>query len=365
MGRNNTYYINGSELAKMINEAIAEVQNNEEFTYTDMFGVKTRRENRVNAIKYAAKYPALIQKIQAIADEITRRINLLQQKGAVNEILNTAAKIVTKGGAKAFTKQARKIVGRLGLAAIPAFIVGPQNIQAYFQKFSTNRAQATPQEVIAAYDELTSWMINICSSIQEKPEILGASALQNETLNGPEEVESGPMFDVGDAAELAISIGVFYIPYVGPALAALDLAHSLVHAGASANQEGLKVVEKQYQYLTKAIKDINACLQSSNNPQALNQAKAAAQQGKKPVAQTQQQVRQAPTGYVIGQPAPFASNDPAQVQRLQSYLGLQPTGRWDGNTQKAWDGWLGKTYPSLGKNIGKTVGRAVTAGLTR
>lgn len=372
-----TYNVNERELYEIINAVVKKMVNenveSEAFTYTDMFGAKTRRENRVNAIKYAKYYPQYVKKIQAIADEVSRRVQILtsaSQQKQVNEVAGAmtkiggklAAKGITKASAKAFGKKAAGVVGKISLASIPAFIIGPQNIQAYFQKFNTNRANATPQEVIAAYDELATWMQNICGIIQQHPEILGATKLNDETLNGPQEVDSGPMFDAGDVVELAASIGLWSIPFVGWALGAIDLAHGIVHAGAEGNKEGLKMVANQISYLNKAIANINAALagKTANGQQPKQQT---------PQQQGQQQVTAAlPNGYVIGQPAPFAGTDPQQVQRLQGYLGLNPTGRWDNNTQTAWDNWLRKTYPSAesvgraSKNVAKNVARGVVAG---
>lgn len=371
MGNSVTYIVNGKELYEIINAADKKLVNenteNEKFTYGDMFGIKTSRENRVNAIRYAKYYGQYYQKVQAIADEVDRRVQLLtnaSQQQQINEIggalgkigTKLAAKGITKASAKTFGKKAAGVVGKIGLASIPAFIVGPENIQAYFQKFNSNRAQVTPKEVIVAYDELATWMQNICAVLQEHPEILGAGQLTDETLNGPEAVDSGPMFDAADAVELAASIGVYAIPYVGWALGAIDLVHSVIHAGADANKEGLKMVENQMKYLDKAIANINAALSGK--------AANGQQRGQNPQQQTAGTL---PNGYVVGQPAPFAKSDPQQVQRLQGYLGLQQTGSWDRNTQSAWDNWLRRTYlskQSVGrttKNITKNVGRAVVS----
>ena len=370
MGNSVTYIVNGKELYEIINAADKKLVNenaeNEKFTYGDMFGIKTSRENRVNAIRYAKYYGQYYQKVQAIADEVDRRVQLLTNAsqrqineigGAIGKIgTKLAAKGITKAAAKTFGKKAAGVVGKIGLASIPAFIVGPENIQAYFQKFNSNRAQVTPKEVIAAYDELATWMQNICAVLQEHPEILGAGQLTDETLNGPEAVDSGPMFDAADAVELAASIGVYAIPYVGWALGAIDLVHSVIHAGADANKEGLKMVENQMKYLDKAIANINAALSGK--------AANGQQRGQNPQQQTAGTL---PNGYVVGQPAPFAKSDPQQVQRLQRYLGLQQTGSWDRNTQSAWDNWLRRTYLSkqsvgrTAKNVAKNVGRAVVS----
>lgn len=355
MRKNATYNINETELHEIINAVLEKMLNesveSEGFTYTDMFGANTRRENRVNAIKYAKYYPQYVQKIEAIVKEVDRRVQILMgasQNQQMNEIAGAVTKIgsklaakgITKAAAETFGKKAAGVVGKISLASIPAFIIGPQNIQAYFQKFNTNRANATPQEVIAAYDELATWMQNICGVIQQHPEILGATKLNDETLNGPQEVDTGPMFTAGDVVELAAAIGVWSIPFVGWALGAIDLAHGIAHAGAEGNKEGLQMVANQMSHLNKAIANINAALagQSANGQQ----------QAAQPQQQGQQQIAGGlPNGYVVGQPAPFASTDPQQVQRLQNYLGLNPTGRWDNNTQAAWDNWLRKTY-SLG-----------------
>ena len=343
------YKISGKELNRMINEAIEEKILDEKITWTDMFGLKTRKQNRINAISYARQYGELVNKINAIAQEIDRRVELLQstQSGQMNESVGAftklggilASKGFTKAAAKSFAKRAGKVVGGIGLASIPAFIVGPQNIQAWFQKFNSNRAQVTPKEVISAYDELTEWMRNICQVLQEHPEILGAQqALSDETLNGPEEVQ-GEGFGVGDAVEMAAGIGMYAIPYVGWALGAVDLAHSIVHAGAEANREGLEQVSNQIKYLNKAVANVNQALQGKS-PRKTNQYT------QQPVQQQPQQQTQAqfPNGYFVGRPAPFASNDPQQVARMQNYFGLQATGRWDRNTQVAWDNWLRQTY---------------------
>ena len=365
-----TYVLTEEKLRHMIKEVAASVitenDNNEGFTYNDMFGLKTSRQNRINAITYAKYYGTYVKKIQAIANEIDRRINILtnasnrqvsESAGAFTKIgSRLASKGITKAAAQGFAKKASKVVGVAGLASIPALIIGPQNIQAYFQKFNTNRSQVKPKEVINAYDELASWMQNICSALQEHPEILGATQLDASILNGPGEVDSGPMFTAGDAIEMAAGIGVYAIPYVGWALGAIDLVHSIAHAGADANREGLEMVKNQTKYLNKAIANINAAL-SGKNPQT-QQTTSQQQQAATP---------QLPNGYVVGQPAPFASSDPAQVQRLQNYLGLQATGKWDRNTQSAWDKWLQETYStnqSVGrtvKNVTKNVGRALVS----
>ena len=371
----NTYVLTEGELCHMIKEVAASVitenDNNEGFTYNDMFGLKTNRQNRINAITYAKYYGTYVKKIQAIANEIDRRINVLTNasNGQVSESIGAFSKIgsrlaskgITKAAARGFAKKAGKVVGAAGLASIPAFIIGPQNIQAFFQKFNTNRGQVTPKEVIGAYDELASWMQNICSALQEHPEILGATQLDASVLNGPEGVDNGPMFTAGDAIEMAAGIGVYAIPYIGWALGAIDLAHSIVHAGADANREGLEMVKNQMKYLDKAIANVNAAL-SGKNPNTQKQ------QTQQPAGQQQQTATpQLPNGYVVGQPAPFAGSDPAQVQRLQNYLGLQATGKWDRNTQSAWDKWLQETYgtnQSVGrtaKNVGKNVGRALVS----
>jgi hypothetical protein len=365
MNKKNTHKITEREMRGLIKESIIEIVNenyeNEGFTYTDMFGIKTRRENRVNAIRYARMFGSYFEKIQAIADELDRRLNLLtaSKSQQVNEIADAVAKVgtklFTKAGLKAFGKKASGVVSKIGLASIPAFIIGPQNVQAYFQKFNTNRAQATPQEVIAAYDGLANWLQNICGVLQQYPEILGAGQLDKGTLNGPEAVDGGPMFTAGDAVELAASIGVYAIPYVGWALGAIDLVHSFVHAGAEANKEGLEMVRNQIKYIDKAIVNINAALSGkSANGQQVDTG-------------NQQTAQQLPNGYVIGKPAPFAQNDPQQVMRLQNYLGLTPTGKWDNNTQTSWDNWLRKTYMTgagtgrVVKNTAKNIGRSIVS----
>lgn len=370
MNKKNTHKITESEMRSLIKESIIEIVNenceNEGLTYTDMFGVKTRRENRVNAIRYARMYGSYVEKIQAIADEVSRRVNLLSASKSqqVNEIASVGTKVgtklLTKAGLKAFGKKATGVVSKIGLASIPAFIIGPQNIQAYFQKFNANRAQATPQEVIAAYDELANWLQNICGVLQQHPEILGAGQLDKETLNGPEAVDGGPMFSAGDAVELAASIGVYAIPYVGWALGAIDLVHSIVHAGAEANKEGLEMVGNQIKYIDKAIVNLNAALSGQ-------QTSGIATNGQQANTGNQQSAQQLLNGYVIGKPAPFAQNDPQQVMRLQNYLGLTPTGKWDNNTQTAWDNWLRKTYMTgagtgrVVKNTAKNIGRTIVS----
>lgn len=365
-----TYKLNENDVRFLIKESIAdfikESQENEGFTYTDMFGIKTRHENRVNAIKYARKYGEYVNKIQNIANEVNRRVNILTSANGqgINESAGAAVKVgtklLTKAGAKTFAKRAAGIVGKVGLASIPAFIIGPQNIQAYFQKFNTNRAQATPQEVISAYDELASWMQNICGVLQQHPEILGAGQIDKNIINGPEAVDNGPMFNAGDAIELAASIGIYAIPYVGWALGAIDLVHSVVHAGAEANKEGLEMVGNQIKYIDKAIVNLNAAL--SGKPASGNSTN-----GQQANAGNQQPAQQLPNGYVIGKPAPFAQNDPQQVMRLQNYLGLTPTGKWDSNTQTSWDNWLRKTYMTgagagrVVKNTAKNIGRTIVS----
>ena len=105
-----TYRLNGIEITSLINEeverALSENQTDEKWTYNDMFGVKTRRENRVNAIKYARLYGSYVNKIQKISDEVSRRLEILQNSQRLNEVAGALARIGAKFAAKGITKSA-------------------------------------------------------------------------------------------------------------------------------------------------------------------------------------------------------------------------------------------------------------------
>ena len=180
------------------------------------------------------------------------------------------------------------------MAAIFANV--PQRIGQWVQKFKTP-GQTTPNEVVTAYGELAEWMQEMCQATQEHPELLGAASLNAETLNGPEEVQ-GNGFGVKDGVELAASVGISFIPVVGWAYDALDIAASLVSAGAENDEEGLKAVEQQYQYLNKAVADMNKVLSQTSNAQIPRQTQTY-QQTQMP-QQTQAQQNQ----QTQGQPVP-------------------------------------------------------------
>ena len=120
----------------------------------------------------------------------------------------------------------------------------------------------------------------------------------------------------------------------------------LVSAGAKQDEEGLKIVEKQYEYLTTAVKDMNQALVQSakQKPGKVTQQQQAPQPAQVQTNQVATAKRQLPAGYAVGRPAPFAANDPQQVARFQQFVGIQPTGRWDNNTQTYWNNWLKQTY---------------------
>lgn len=343
--------------------------DNEAFLGID-FGIDERQRNRINTFKYARLYSGLVQQVEKIAAELERRVQILQnaqgqgakaQQPTMNEgLVGAAIKGVGKYGWKNGLKGAARLAGKkawkrtmyAGIAAAAALFAGiPQSITARIQQFK-NPAQTQPDDVIQAYGELAEWMGGMCQAVQENPEILGATALNDATLNGPEQVKSGPFMTGGEVAGVATSIGLACIPVVGWAAAAVfdavDIASMLVSGGAKQDEEGLKMVEKQYEYLNVAIKDMNQALAQSaqQKPQAATQQRQVQQQTPQQQAQAVTQKRQLPAGYVVGRPAPFANNDPQQVARFQKFVGLNPTGKWnDGqNTQAYWDNWLRQTY---------------------
>ena len=353
------YKISDKELARLINESVVnylkENKNDEAFLGID-FGTQMRKENRLNTFKYARLYSDMVQKVQAIANQLNARIQLLQQTQAVNEsLVGAMAKGVSRYGLRTGIKAGARVAGKkafkktmyAGLAAAAACIAGiPQTITQRLQQFK-NPGQTQPKDVINAYSELAEWMQDMCKSVQENPEILGATALQDSTINGPEDTEKTSFITKGQAAGLATSLGLYCMGPVGAAAAVVfdvvDIASSIVRAGAEQDKEGLAIVEKQYQYLNTAVEDMNKALSMTQNPSVIQKA---SQQTAQNGAQSQQQMtkRQLPNEYVVGRPAPFANSDPQQVQRLQTYFGLQATGKWDRNTQVAWDNWLRNTY---------------------
>lgn len=357
------YRIKAEKLVNLINEEVSrylkENSQNEKVLGVS-FGVQARKENRINTFRYARLYGTMVSQIQAIENQLLQRVQMIQNaqqtqisEGGLGAVVKGSTKAVRKLGLKNGMKLANRTYGKAvrkklfgaAIASVIATLSGvPQRIGQWLEHFK-NPAQAKPNEVIEGYGELAGWMQEICQTTQEYPEILGAATLQDSTLNGPEEVQ-GNGFSVKDGVELAASIGVSFIPIVGWAYDAVDIAGSLISAKAESEQEGLKVVEKQYQYIEKAIADMNNVLQQTSNPQTLQQAATQNTQQQTPQQQPQQQVaqQQLPQGYIVGQPAPFANTDPQQVMRLQQYLGLQATGRWDRNTQGAWDNWLRTTY---------------------
>lgn len=360
MAKKNIHTLNESDLKKIISKILKESLDNEAFLGID-FGIDERKRNRINTFKYARLFSGLVQRVEKIAAELEKRTQILQnaqgaqaQQATMNEsLIGAAIKGVGRYGLKNGLRDAAKVAGKkawkrtmyAGLAATAALFAGiPQTISAKIQQFK-NPAQTKPQEVIDAYGELAGWMGEMCQTVQENPAILGAAALQDSTLNGPGEVDSGPFMTAGQGAGLAASLGMAALGPVGMAAAAVfdavDIASQFISAGAKRDEEGLKMVEKQYEYINTAIKDMNQALVKSAQakPQGTPQQQPVQQQ-----AQASTQKRQLPAGYVVGSPAPFAKNDPQQIMRFQQYVGISPTGKWDNNTQAYWDNWLRQTY---------------------
>ena len=357
MTKKNTHTLNESDLKRMISKILKESLDNEAFLGID-FGIDERKRNRINTFKYARLFSGLVQQVEKIAAELEKRTQILQnaqgaqaQQATMNEsLIGAAIKGVSKYGVKNGLKGAARVAGkkawkRVAVAGLATGIFGlPQIISKKIEQFK-NPAQTKPQDVIDAYGELAGWMGEMCQTVQENPAILGATALQDSTLNGPGEVDSGPFMTAGEGAGMAASLGMACIPVVGWAAAAafdaVDIASQFVSAGAKQDEEGLKMVEKQYEYINTAIKDMNQALAKSAqaNPQGTPQQRPVQQQ-----TQTGTQKRQLPAGYVVGSPAPFAKNDPQQIMRFQQYVGISPNGKWDNNTQAYWDNWLRQTY---------------------
>lgn len=365
MSEKKTYRLDENGIKTMIKQVLSENLGNEAFLGID-FGVKKRKQNRLNTFKYARLFSGLVKRIDNISKELQRRANILQgaqQQGQVNEgLIGAAVKGVGKYGLKNGLKGAAKVAGKkafkrsmyLGLAGLAASLAGiPQNISHRLQQFK-NPGQTTPKDVIEGYGELAEWTQELCQTTQQHPELLGAASLQDTTINGPGEVENGPFMTAGQGAGMAVSIGAACLGPVGLAAAAvfdvIDIASMAVRAGAEEDEEGLKLVQKQYEYMNTAAQDLEQALaQSSKQQQQPQKANIGAQkqmpqQQNTPRTQNTTQRHQLPNGYVIGKPAPFAGTDPGQVKKLQNFFGLQATGKWDRSTQTAWDNWLKQTY---------------------
>ena len=358
-----------------VNRIMAENTDNEAFSYAtrdvngnlrgDFGGRTTRANNRVYTFKYAREFPAIYNQYMAIQNEIEQRINIIlsaeQKQSAINENWMTSAGKAVWGGVKTVgkklgSKTAQKWVGRASLATMIPMLLAPDKFANFMNRLAdpSSISQIKPEEVIAQYNELTNGMQTLCQMIQEHPEILGAYSIDDEILAGPAEAEQ-ENFGAGDVAEMAAGIGVTFIPYVGPILGLIDMAHSLFSMGARHTADKLKVVEQQIIYLKKAISSLGAVLTKTRNiqPGANQQVQQRQVPGQQQNYQQLPQERQLPNGYVIGQPAPFALYDPEQVARLQKYFGLPQTGRWTNDTQLKWDEWLRSTYKVAVKSIGR------------
>ena len=324
------YKLSQKDLKKMINEAVEETVQDEAFMGVS-FGVQARRENRVNTFKYARLFIPLAQKIVRLSAEFEKRATLIQnaeqmapqgqtQVGQpVQESLigTTVSAIGRKGikngikiGARAGAKKAWKRVAAFSIPAVLATVAGiPQKIGQWIQRFA-NPAQTTPEEVIGAYGELTNDMNMMCQTAQEHPEILGATALSQETLNGPEGPGKKPFMKAGDAVNMAASMGALALGPVGVAAAAVldavTIAGVLASARAEQNQEGLEMVGKQYEYLNKAADDLY---------NALAQADKAVMGQKQSMYQNQAQQQ----AYQYQQNQPYSQGQGMAAQPQQGY----------------------------------------------
>lgn len=386
-----TYKLTQDDLRKMVNESLVRIlsenQEDEAFLGID-FGIDEREENRRNTILYSKYFKKLAHKVDLISNEIARRAEILQialggedeeaydsfEGEQLNEWIGKAIDFVGKGltkfGTKVGEKTGRRIITGSIAASIAANFAGiPQSIADKYEKFR-HPGRATAKEVSEAYGDLTQWVGEICQTLETYPEIIGAAAVSDEVKNGPQDPESGPWITAGQAAGLAVSIGSTFLGPIGVAAGlifdAIDIIGGLVSAGAFEDQELLKVVKKQHEYVSKAVSEINKALTASKHGFASNQRAMANGGYPSNYDASADSMDWMPSpqmdwnwngygmnGYGTGKrplPQGYAMNrqpsnmDAESLARFQNFVGVPVTRKWDRQTNAAWNTWLQNTY---------------------
>ena len=236
------------------------------------FGIKKRRMNKEKTLKYATELESLAQKVELISSEIERRIGIIQSvtsrqvnEGgggtAVKAALNIGRKV-----AKPTTRAAKVVPKVIGGATVGSFVAGslgvPQTVAEKIRAFKNPNGITVP-EVVDAFSSLAGWMQQVCIRAKNNPEILGAYAISQELTNGPKDQQGQPLFTAEEGLWLAASIGAAYLGPVGWIYDVLDIAGGLVSAKANDDEELLRIVESQKQYVVSAINKMNNVLAQS------------------------------------------------------------------------------------------------------
>lgn len=292
---------------KSLRNVIYENLKNEEISYIardangkrhfNMFGMYTRRQNKKALSNYHASFLGIYSRFTKIQNDIKERVAALQS--LVNVPNPTAKKPLGEGALKTalsaykkFSQKAAKIAQKLSITLVPASFIGPEKISNIFKK---KNGAITSNDLVLCYEEVINRLSSLCEKIEECPEILGSTVFYNNfsssiegatrsTINGTggqEDINSNNAgleneryFDTGtNLIEMATTIGVTYIPYVGWILGALDDVHMLLHQAAQNEQGQLQAVGSMYTLLQKVLpvfedvlnKSKQAGIQSGNN----------------------------------------------------------------------------------------------------
>lgn len=307
------YTLTESELRRMIKEAINEIipvggfysqkiasdairkdWENGDGLAGISFGVKKGRMNKEKALKYALDAETLGQKIILISNELERRFKILQSvnqqqineggRGAGLRTLFKVGRNVAKPAVKGAKTIAPKVIGYAGGASLTVYFLGiPQKVSETIAKLK-NPDALTVSDVAATFEEFVISLKLICEDLKKYPGILGADVITQELQeleNGPKDPYEGePLFterDIRQAVWFAGSIGMAFAGPVGLVYDALDIAGGLASAKAEADEEVLKIVAAQRNYLYSAIGKINKILYQSkaNSIKSANQQIAA------------------------------------------------------------------------------------------
>ncbi len=232
------------------------------------FGIQKRKLNNQKIAGFVSQFESLATQVMAIRDELERRIQIIQSasNGGVNEgkagILRTGRKLLGTTS-KVTRKVAPKVIGAAAGVTIGAACLGiPQKITDDIRRYR-NPKDVTAVDVEESYGMLAQWIQQMCLAVQESPQILGAYAISKDLANGPQDPTKQPIMTGSEAFWLAASIGASFMGPVGWVYDALDLVGAWTSAKANDDEETLRIVEKQREYLLTAIKTLNNVLQGA------------------------------------------------------------------------------------------------------
>lgn len=246
------------------------------------FGIKKRMDNKKKLPQfrqYASELNSLTIRVQTILSELDRRIAIFKSLNQLNEgagagskLINFARKVAQSGNrelspAQMVMRKANKANAIAGTVMLGAYFLKiPDRIIEKTEQLSKNPDYALPTEVSEIYTYLASAIKGACETVNQNPAIFGAdcfdAALENLT-NGQQEQGINTQEIVEDGFELAKTIGIASIPFVGAVYDIVTMIGDLVAQKPTRDEEALNNIPTQRNYLVSAITKMEQVLNTT------------------------------------------------------------------------------------------------------